>query len=118
MSRDATLRPAAACRGLLRALDAAEGRRRSRKRDTTPDAIGLGIKRAILEGVVAADPDPAELEAWLLARCLREGGNEGAWRAMAREVLLECEMAAESDDFAAWVAAGAPSDDASRQARP
>src|SRR5690606_22702639 len=42
-------RPADFCRGLLAALDASEGRRRRRKRDTTPDAIGLAIKRELLE---------------------------------------------------------------------
>ena len=45
---DQTLRPGEFSRLLLRALDAAEGRRKRRKRDTTPDAIGLGIKRELL----------------------------------------------------------------------
>ena len=39
------MRPAEVCSQLLRALDASEGRRRRRKRDTTPDAIGLELKR-------------------------------------------------------------------------
>ena len=39
------VRPAEVCAALLAALEAAEGRRRSRKRDQTPDAIGLAIKR-------------------------------------------------------------------------
>jgi len=38
--RDA-LRPAVVCGQLLAALAASDGRRRRRKRDTTPDAIGL-----------------------------------------------------------------------------
>ena len=38
-----TLRPRQVCAALLSALQAAEGRRRSRKRDQTPDAIGLSI---------------------------------------------------------------------------
>src|SRR2546422_5226163 len=42
---DAPARPGEICRELLAALDASEGRRRRRKRDTTPDAIGLTIKR-------------------------------------------------------------------------
>ncbi|HEX7126052.1 MAG TPA: hypothetical protein VF406_09775 [Thermodesulfobacteriota bacterium] len=112
MSADAALRPAAVCRRLLAALDAAEGRRRSRKRDTTPDAIGLAIKRALLEEIVAADPDPEALEAWLLARCTAEATGEGAWRAMARDVLAEWRLAVESRDFGEWLARGAPSDDA------
>lgn len=112
MSSAERLRPAAVCRRLLAALDAAEGRRRSRKRDTTPDAIGLRIKRTLLEEVVAADPDPEALEAWLLERCTAEATGEGAWRAMARDVLTEWRLATESADFDAWLARGAPSDDA------
>src|SRR2546425_7224814 len=82
-------RPGEVCRELLAALEASEGRRRRRKRDTTPDAIGLGIKRALLEGAVADDPDPAAFEGWLLERCLAAGGEAGATRAMALEVLAE-----------------------------
>ena len=53
-----TLRPAVLCRGLLDALEASEGRRKRRKRDTTPDAIGLGTKRDLLERAVRDAPDP------------------------------------------------------------
>jgi hypothetical protein len=52
------MRPAHVCSRLLAALDASEGRRRRRKRDTTPDAIGLALKRTILEETVRQDPDP------------------------------------------------------------
>ena len=45
-------RPAEICGALLAALEAAEGRRRSRKRDQTPDGIGLAIKRDILKRTV------------------------------------------------------------------
>jgi hypothetical protein len=106
-----TARPAAICRELLAALEASEGRRRRRKRDTTPDAIGLGIKRALLEGVVADDPEPAALEAWLLERCLAAGGEAGATRAMALEVLAEWRLAASVPEFGDWLDRGAPSDD-------
>src|SRR5207302_36205 len=37
-------RPALVCGALFTALDASEGRRRRRKRDTTPDAIGMLLK--------------------------------------------------------------------------
>src|SRR5438132_12968000 len=50
--RSVNERPAVVCRELLAALDASEGRRRRRKRDTTPDAIGLTIKRDLLERAV------------------------------------------------------------------
>ena len=52
------LRPAAFCGALLSALDASDGRRRRRKRDTTPDAIGMSLKRSLLDEAIAADPDP------------------------------------------------------------
>src|SRR5256885_10377305 len=55
-------RPAQICRELLNALEASEGRRKRRKRDTTPDAIGLEVKRDLLERAVAADPEPDALD--------------------------------------------------------
>jgi hypothetical protein len=107
-------RPAAICRELVAALEAYEGRRRRRKRDTTPDAIGLGIKRALLEAAVVDDPDPGAFEAWLLARCLTpdDGASPGAIRAMALDVLAEWRLACAGEDFAAWLDRGAPSADA------
>ena len=104
-------RPATICRELLAALEASEGRRRRRKRDTTPDAIGLGIKRALLERAVADDPAPAAFEGWLLERCLSAGGETGATRAMALEVLAEWRLAASLPEFCAWLDQGAPSED-------
>ncbi len=109
-----TRRPADLCRGLLAALDAAEGRRRRRKRDTTPDAVGLGIKRALLERAVRDDPEPEDFEAWLLARCLAADGpaSVGATRMMALDILDEWRLAQDAPDFAQWLDAGAPSADA------
>ena len=111
-----TPRPSAVCRELVAALEASEGRRRRRKRDTTPDAIGLGVKRALLEAVVAADPEPAAFEGWLLAHCLAPDGDTsvGAMRAMALDVLAEWRLACAAGDFAAWLERGAPSEDATR----
>jgi hypothetical protein len=106
------LRPADVCRRLLAALDASDGRRKRRKRDTTPDAIGLAIKRGLLEGVAADDPPPEALEGWLVARCLAAGTGSGAVRAMALDVLHEWRLASSVDGFEAWLAQGAPSDDA------
>ena len=107
-------RPADVCRELLRALDASEGRRQRRKRDTTPDAIGLGIKRALLEAAIADEPAPDQFEAWLLARCLAadENVSVGAVRMMALDVLAEWRLAQRAPDFRAWLDRGAPSDDA------
>jgi hypothetical protein len=109
----AAARPADLCRELLAALEASEGRRRRRKRDTTPDAIGLAIKRALLERAIADDPAPDAFERWLLDRCL-EGASTvsvGAVRAMALDLLAEWRLVAADPAFRAWLAAGAPSAD-------
>ena len=37
-------------------VDACDGRRCRDKRDTTPDALGFGVKREMLERLVADDP--------------------------------------------------------------
>jgi hypothetical protein len=107
------VRPAEVCRALLAALDAAEGRRRSRKRDQTPDAIGLSIKRELLGRAVQEDPDPEAFEGWLL-QCGLTCGQEsaGATLAMARAIFEEWRLAQSMNDFKSWLEQGAPSDDA------
>ena len=107
---EATLRPAAVCRQLLSAMDASDGRRRKRKRDTTPDAIGLALKRELLVEVTRGDPDPDDFEPWLL-QVLAETGDTGATRAMARAILDEWKLACASPSFQAWLDQGAPSAD-------
>ena len=108
------LRPVDLCRGLLAALAAADGRRRRRERDTTPDAIGLGIKRDLLEAALREDPEPEAFEGWLLARCLAADGmvSVGAVRAIALDVLAEWRLAEASPQFSEWLASGAKSADA------
>lgn len=106
-----TLTPAELCRGLLGALDASEGRRRRRTRDTTADAIGMAIQRALLETAVRESPDAGDFERWLMARCLAEGASDGATRAMALFVWEQWRLASEADGYRAWLADGAPSDD-------
>ena len=106
-------RPAQICSALLAALDASDGRRKMRKRDQRPDAIGLGIKRQLLEEIVAADPEPDDLELWLLEYVQSNEGHvaSGAVAAMARVVFDEWRLAHAMPDFSAWLAHGAPSDD-------
>jgi len=110
-------RPAEVCRELLATLEASEGRRKRRKRDTTPDAIGLAIKRDLLDRAVAADPDPQDFEAWLLEQCAAAGPAEGGMRAMALSIFEEWRLALDAGGagFREWLAQGAPSDDASRE---
>ena len=111
----AEVRPAGVCRRLLAALDASEGRRRRRKRDTTPDSIGMGIKRTLLEETFRDDPDPDAFEGWLLERCgSAESGPSGPVRAMALDVLAEWRLAQTSGEFRTWLEEGARSDDADR----
>jgi hypothetical protein len=108
------LRPADVCRALLAALEASEGRRKNRKRDQTPDAIGLAVKRQVLERVAQEDPDPEMFEGWLLqyAQNNVDAQSAGALSAMARAVFDEWRMAHSMGDFKAWLERGAPSDDA------
>lgn len=110
-----SVRPAQVCQALLNALEASEGRRRRRKRDTTPDAIGLAIKRFLLEQAVKEDPDPENFEPWLLGCQVSVGEqppSSGAVAAMARSVYEEWQLAHSSDNFRDWLEHGAPSDDA------
>jgi hypothetical protein len=109
-----SFRPADVCRALLAALEAAEGRRKRRKRDQTPDAIGLAVKREVLERVVEDDPAPEMFEGWLLSYAQKSEGKHsaGAVSAMARAVLDEWRLAHSLGDFKAWLDSGAPSDDA------
>lgn len=91
------------CAALLAALEAAEGRRRSRKRDQTPDAIGLAMKRELLARAIEEDPGAESFEGWLL---------EHAGSPAALMVLEDWRLAQSMPDFAHWLARGAPSDDA------
>ena len=102
------LRPAAICQALLAALEASEGRRRQRKRDQTPDAIGLGAKRALLERAVLEDPEPGGFEDWLA----RYADEHRPAASMALAVLEEWRLAHALPRFCAWLQEGAPSDDA------
>ena len=105
------LRPAQVCKALLAALEAAEGRRRSRKRDQTPDAIGIDIKRELLERAVGEDPEPEAFEGWLLA-CGQIYAPQGGATAMARSIFDEWKLAHSMPEFKTWLEEGAPSDDA------
>jgi hypothetical protein len=107
-------RPADVCRALLAALEASEGRRRQRKRDQTPDAIGLGVKRDLLQRVVEGDPGPDKFEEWLIEYPLTIAAPElaGPAFAMARAVFEEWRLVHSLAEFRVWLEQGAPSDDA------
>ena len=109
-----SLRPADVCKALLTALEASEGRKRKRKRDQTPDTIGLSIRRSLLERAVREDPSPEAFAEWLLRYPINCDTPQwaGAVSAMARAVLEEWRLAHSLDGFRAWLEHGAPSDDA------
>ena len=116
LSHSPGFRPADVCRALLAALEASEGRRRSRKRDQTPDAFGLAVKRDLLERAIEDDPGPDAFEAWLFNYPLSCKAPElaGPASAMARAVFEEWRLAHSLGEFRLWLAKGAPSDDASK----
>lgn len=105
------LRPSEIAGSLLAALEASEGRRKRRVRNTTADSIGLGIKRDLLVAISTADPEPHDFERWLMDYCAAAGSADGPIRAMALSIWDEWRMAEESPDFRMWLAQGAPSDD-------
>jgi hypothetical protein len=107
-------RPALICQQLLQAMSASEGRRSRRRRNTTPDALGLEIKRGLLEAAIAADPDPEAFDDWLFTQIASAGALAGPTRAMALQIRDEWHFALASGGFRAWLAAGAPSDDRGR----
>jgi hypothetical protein len=114
------LNPAEVCRGLLAALDASEGRRQRRKRDTRPDAIGLSLKRELLARATAMAPPAHEFGAWLLGQTLAPDADapRGAIRAMALDILAEYRLALSSRAFRDWLRAGCPSEDRAASAAP
>ena len=95
--------PCAFCRACLAALEASEGRSRQRKRDQAPDAIGLALKRRLLERAVQDDPAREDFEAWIAAH---------ADNPMALLLLEDWRLAQAVPAFADWLERGAPSDDA------
>jgi hypothetical protein len=112
------LDPATLCRALLDAIEASDGRRRKRKRDTTADSIGLSLKRELIERAVREAPSGEDFEAWLCGQCESiDGSASGPVRAVALELFDEWRLAQQAPDFRAWLVHGAPSDDAEREGR-
>jgi len=106
------VRPAGVCEWLLTSIDVAEGRRRRRARNTSPDNIGLNLKLQVLRDCIADDPEPSELEAWLTARTLRPGEAGGPLRAVCSDILFEWSTALQDPYYRDWLLAGTGDDDA------
>jgi hypothetical protein len=105
--------PAEICRALLAALEASEGRRKRRQRNTTPDAIGITVKRELLERALQDDPAAENFEAWLMEYCAANSADAtiGTLRATAIQVLEDWRLAHQVPQFREWLAHGAPSGD-------
>jgi hypothetical protein len=95
-------RPSEFARLLLHALDVAAAASRRRKRDQQPDEVGLRLKRALLERMIAEDPDPEALGDWLLDEIL-DGSATGPRRAVGADILGEYRLAAGDPSFARWL---------------
>ena len=109
-----TFAPVDLCRGLLGALDASEGRRKRRARETTADAIGLAIQREILEDAIRDAPAAEDFEQWLLDRCAAQGPADGGHRAMALEIWHQWQLASQTESVREWLLGGAQSADRER----
>src|SRR5690625_7571241 len=110
-SRAGRYRPADLCRGLRGALEASEGRRRRRARDTRPDAIGLRLRRELLEAAIRDDPEPQEFEGWLLQYCTEAGSGNGGIRAMAISIFEERRLGEVGPTFRDWRGEGGAAGD-------
>jgi hypothetical protein len=66
---------------------------RQRARDQQADRAGLELKRRVLNALVALDPEPADLEAALLAIVEELGPPTGPTRAIALGLLEEWQAA-------------------------
>jgi hypothetical protein len=108
------LSPEAFSRQALKALDAADGRTKRRKRDQTPDTIGLAIKRSVLERAAEECPAPFEFEGWLMGEALAEPTG-GPTMAMCAQIFEEYLLASMDPAFGRWLAEGAASQDAVAQ---
>ncbi len=83
---------------------------RQRARDQQADRAGAGIRRLLLERLVALDPDPAGLDAALDAIVLELGEPTGPTRAVAGMVLRDWNDSRSAPSYWAWLreeAAGA-----------
>jgi hypothetical protein len=78
-------------------------RPRKRARDQQADTAGLNLKRLILEGVAARDPEPDELEAALVRIVEEVGPPTGPTRAVAGSVLGEWQTACSSPGWVAYL---------------
>ena len=107
MDLTSSVRPAEVCEWLLTSIAVAEGRRKRRPRNTTPDNIGLNLKLDILQECIAANPEPETFEEWLLQAATKPGRASGPMRAVCSDVLFEWRAARQDPFYRDWLLAGA-----------
>jgi hypothetical protein len=78
-------------------------RPRKRARDQQADTAGLDLKRRVLEGVAARDPEPDELEAVLVQIVDEIGPPTGPTRAVAASVREEWQTACAAPEWVAYL---------------
>ncbi len=90
---------------------------RQRARDQASDRAGLDLKRRILEGVAARDPEPGELDGALMDLVEDLGPPTGPTRAVAREFRDEWRAACLAPEFLAQLLAQAVAEDKGERGR-
>jgi hypothetical protein len=84
-------------------LASGENQPRQRARDQQADIAGLEIKRHVLNLLVAADPEPNELDAALMRIVAELGAPTGPTRAICGTIREEWEAAALAPGFTEWL---------------
>jgi hypothetical protein len=84
-------------------LASGENQPRKRARDQQADIAGLELKRQVLDLLIAADPEPAELDAALMQIVGQLGEPTGPTRAICGSFREEWEAAALAPGFTEWL---------------
>jgi hypothetical protein len=84
-------------------LASGENLPRQRARDQQADIAGLELKRKALNLLIAADPEPHELETALMQIVAELGQPTGPARAICMTIREEWEAAALVPEFAEWL---------------
>jgi hypothetical protein len=84
-------------------LASGENQPRKRARDQQADIAGLELKRQVLDLLIAADPEPAELDAALMEIVGQIGAPTGPTRAICGSFRDEWEAVALAPGFTEWL---------------
>jgi hypothetical protein len=84
-------------------LASGESQPRKRARDQQADIAGLELKRHVLKLLIAADPEPSELDAALMRIVTQLGPPTGPTRAICGTIREEWEVAALDPGFTEWL---------------